>query len=533
MKVINFKSCNFKGTYFLTSDIHSNQVPAASLFQKIEANANGENCIFINNGDTYSRGRDDLMTDVYTTFMTRNRNIQSVFNLGNAEFIYFLKKVGDVKDSLKQLSEAGVKLICTPIKYMFNSPDYPKEDIECIKPYAVVKDEIDGKEEDVIVVGTVDLSIAYGDPATDFQADCLADTIIKAREETGIKRVILASHNTVESTREILDKLREQGINDIEFVAGGHSHKIEDETYKSTRILHTAPEGNSAYKIKSDKDGFHMQQVKYDPIDRYNYSMQGTQNNPDIIANTEIDIEGILPEYREHVQKSGLFDVITQINFEVRNREVGYNVSVPSEMGTMYANKLKEKTGADIAICLSQDARGELPEIGDEIYRYQINKIMGVSKDVWTLVVSGSELFEIFNVSLRAQSDKRANSDFFEYSSNIKVERYPNVEKEEVNLQAEGDFLPGQMRKKRVKEIYIKEDGIWKPVSKMKDRQFTLATCSFVANGSRVTLEYFKNITNKKPFYPALKTRDVFEEGLIEIQNGRRKVEKSIMLDVV
>lgn len=531
MKINSMNHCSFKGSYYFTSDMHTNPVSAIGLFQKIEDSAKGRNCIFVDNGDAYTIGKDDLMTDVYTTFVKRNKNIQAIFNLGNVEFSCLAKKMGEMNDSLKKLADAGVKLICTPIKYMQQAQNIPEETIENIEPYAIVKDAINGKEEDVIIVGTVDLRNIYGYAATDLQTQYLIDVIKKAKEETGIEKIILASHNAIDDTKQILDNLREQGIDNIELALGGHSHKIEDETYKNTRILHTAPQGNSAYKINSDENGFHMQKVEYDKVNRYDYSMLGTQKNPDIIANTKDNVNGILPDYKKIIQNTDLLNKIASCNIKVKNRESGYKVSMPSELGTMFANKLKDKTNADIGIILSQDVRGDLPDIGETIYKFQTNKLVSANKEVWILNVNGSELFDIFNVSLRAQGDKESNSDFLEYSTNLIIERYPNVEKENINDKEENGYKAGQMRKRRVKEIYINENNEWKPISKMQDKKFSLATCSFVANGLRPSIMYFQNIKDKYTFEPIIETRTVFEEALAEVQTGKREVEKSIMID--
>ena len=67
----------------------------------------------------------------------------------------------------------------------------------------------------------------------------------------------------------------------------------------------------------------------------------------------------------------------------------------------------------------------------------------------------------------------------------------------------------------------------------MKKRNFKLATCSFVTNGLLPSIMYFKNIKNKTVFTPNLQTRAIFEEALAEVQNEQRKVEKSIMIDVI
>ena len=511
------KHTNFKGTYFLTCDNHSKPVASIGLFQKIEQDTKDKrNCIYIDNGDFFT-GMEPLMTDIYTTFADRNKNIKPVFNLGNAEAFFIKNPSQNFFDCISRLTNSGITLICAPIKYVCQKVGTDEKLFKDIKPYALVQDEIDGKKEDVLVVGTVD--IRNSDVLNvDEQSKIVADAIKTGKEETGAKKVVLVSHNGIEDTKKILDNLSNIGIDDIKLVSGGHSHKIEDEEYRGARILHPAPQGKSAYKVESDIDGFHMQKVEYDKLNRYDYSLQGKQENNDIIDNLSIDIENIDPQYHKIIKDTDLLEEICVAKTQIKNRIPGFKTSRPSEMGTMLANKLKDKTGADLSVVLSQDMRGELPEIGEKIYKYQVFDVVNTDKKVWILNVNKEELFDIFNVSLKKQHDGVANSDFLEHSSNILIERYEDVEDEDVTDVARDGFKVGKPTKNRVKEIYLKEDGKWAPVSQMGDRKFSIATCSFIAKSGRASLSYFKNIEDKREFEPTLMTRELFVEALKEAQ---------------
>ena len=287
MKINNIGiNTSFKGNYYFTSDVHSKPVHMVGLLQKISDKAKNEkSCIYLDNGDIYT-DYPNLITNIYTTFAKKAPNIQSIFNLGNAETIYLAHDEKSFSEDIKKLSEAKITVICTPFKQIAERMNV-KEDFSTIKPDTIAKDTVDGEEKDILIVGSLDVR-DNEILSMDDQAKILAETIKEARKKHNPYKTILLSHNFIDTTKEILDKLQEYGIDDIELACGGHSHKIEDETYKGTRIIHPAPQGKSAFHFELKNDGFHMQKVEYDKENRYDYTMQETQNNPDIIPNFSI-----------------------------------------------------------------------------------------------------------------------------------------------------------------------------------------------------------------------------------------------------
>ena len=518
---------SFKGNYYFTSDVHSKPVHMVGLLQKISDKAKEEkSCIYLDNGDIYT-DYPNLITNIYTTFAKKTPNIQSIFNLGNAETIYLTHDEKGFFRDIKRLDKAGITIICTPFKQIADKMNV-KEDYSVIKPYAIVKDTVDGEKKDILVVGSLDVRDT-DILSVDDQAQILSDTIKKARKKHNPYKTILLSHNFLETTKDILDKLKENGIEDIELVCGGHSHKIEDEIHNGTRILHPAAQGKSAFHFELKKDGFHMQKVEYDKENRYDYTMQETQNNPDIIPNFSIDIDKLDSEYTDILKQTDFLDKITKCTIPIKNREKD-SVSTPSEFGSVFTNKIKEITNADIAIMLSQDIRGNLPKIGEDIYQYHISDLLGADKTLYVMNVNKKQLFDIFNISLKQQHDNISNSDFLEYSSNIIVERYPNIPDEKITSYR-NDNETG-LTEQRVKEIYIKQGDNFVPVSTMADdKTFSVATCRFVANGRRASLGYFTNITDKKEFNPDIYTKEILTEAVKDVQTGKMQKQKSIMLN--
>ncbi len=528
MKINNISSQpSFKGHYYFTSDVHSKPVHAVGLLQKISDKAQNEKTsIYLDNGDIYT-DYPKLLTDIYTTFAKKNPHIQSVFNLGNAEMNYLDIDAKGLSENIKSLSKSGITVVCTPFKQIQERKGIT-EDFSAIKPYAIVKDTVNGEEKDILVVGSLDarntdiLSI-------DDQAKILADTIKEAKEKHNPYKTILLSHNFINDTKTILDKLSEQGIDDIEIVCGGHSHQIEDAMHNGTRILHPAAQGKSAYHFELKNDGFHMQKVAYDKENRYDYTMQETQNNPDIIPNFSINLAKLDKEYTDILSKTHFINRITKCTTPIDNR-IKDTVSNPSEFGSVLANKVKELTNADIGLMLSQDIRGDLPKVGEDIYQYHISDLLGADKTLYVMNVNKEQLFNIFNVSLKEQHNNVSNSDFLEYSNNVIVERYPDIPDEKITAYRD-DGATG-LKNQRVKEIYIKQGDDFVPVSTMDDNKtFSIATCRFVANGRRASLGYFTNITDKKEFDPNLFTKEILTEAVRDVQTGKTSKQKSIMLN--
>lgn len=518
---------SFKGNYYFTSDVHSKPVHAVGILQKISDNAKSEkSCIYLDNGDVYTDYQ-DLITNIYTTFAQKNPNIQSVINLGNAEGYYLVNNPKEFSQNLKKLTDSGIQIICSPFAHLQKSLNI-KEDFSTIKPYVILKDTVDGEEKDILVVGSFDIR-NENLLSTEKQVEILTNTINEARKKHKPYKTILLSHNNIETTKDILDQLKENGIDDIELVGGGHSHKIEDEIHNGTRILHPAPQGKSAFHFELKNDGFHMQKVAYDKENRYDYAMQETQNNPDIIPNFSINLAKLDKEYTDILNKTDFLNRITKCTTPIKNR-VKTGVSTPSELGSTLANKVKEVTNADIGIMLSQDVRGELPKVGEDIYQYHISDVLGADKTLYVMNVNKKQLFDIFNISLKQQHDDISNSDFLEYSSNLIVERYPDIPDEKLTTYRDDDKTG--LKHQRVKEIYIKQGEDFVPISTMDDNKtFSVATCRFIANGRRSSLGYFKTITDKKEFDKTLCTKQILTEAVKDVQTGKTTKQKSIMLN--
>ena len=202
---------SFKGNYYFTSDVHSKPVHAVGILQKISDNAKSEkSCIYLDNGDVYTDYQ-DLITNIYTTFAKKNPNIQSVINLGNAEGYYLVNNPKEFSQNLKKLTDSGIQIICSPFAHLQKSLNI-QEDFSTIKPYVILKDTVDGEEKDILVVGSFDIR-NENLLSTEKQVEILTNTINEARKKHKPYKTILLSHNNIETTKDILDQLKENGIN--------------------------------------------------------------------------------------------------------------------------------------------------------------------------------------------------------------------------------------------------------------------------------------------------------------------------------
>lgn len=73
---------------------------------------------------------------------------------------------------------------------------------------------------------------------------------------------------------------------------------------------------------------------------------------------------------------------------------------------------------------LTQDFREKLPEKDKNIIRYNVYDVVNVDKEVYQITnINVENLKDIFEISLQKQNMGEQNPDFFEYSSNIKIDR--------------------------------------------------------------------------------------------------------------
>ncbi len=586
------QNISFKGTFYTVADSHTRLPMTAGLLTRIEEKAKKEKePVFLLDGgdfagDTYSTLQP--MCDIYLNFHKRNPQINCIFNLGNTEleecFINKNEAFDGVPDILKKFKANGINLVNATIFNVLSDTDEIKD---YIKPYITVQDTVDGESKKILITGFTQRKINKQDDINTTK-EILKETIKPATEKENPDEIILMMHTWPDYTKEILDYARQElNMKNIKFVAGGHPHTIEDFTNGETRVLYPAPNGKCAYEVKHTKNGFEFPLLRL-LNNKYNY--EPLKNNSSVILNT--DTNNPLPinqTYQTILNKaSDMNTIVAKSMFTFKTRsEYNFEYSSPSQLGTFMANSIKNETNSDIGIMLTQDFREKLPEKGKNITRYNVYDVVNVDKDVYQIKnVNIEDLKNIFEISLQKQNMGEQNPDFFEYSSNVKIDRkittddnqiyikdndkwvklfdengnpkiknieilrnennkitqiYKNTEDERLEL-LDKNGIPKDLKNLKINhvtQISVEENGEWTELldeegnPKDPKKTFTIATCKFIANGGRPALEYFKTLTQKHP-YGTLKTRETAINGLKELQNNApSEYATSIMNDVL
>lgn len=515
---------SFKGTFYTVADSHTRLPMTAGLLTEIENRSKNETePVFLLDGGDFMGDNYPLktMSEMYLKFHQNNPDINFIFNLGNVElegwFIDKVKLLEDCGNILKEFNDKGINIVNATLYKLAEENDSAKD---FIKPYIVADDIVNGKPKKIFITGFTQRKMNLEQDKADTKE--LLRTIIKpAIEKEKPDSVILMMHTMKNYTKDILDYAENDlNIKNIELVTGAHPHSIEDFRHGNTRVLYPAPNGKCAYEIKHTENGFEFDKIV---PEKNHYHYNPVTLSKSVISN--IDINNPLPinnAYSKILSKvHNMNDIVAKSMYTFKTRsEYNFVYSGPTELGTFMANSIKQSTNSDIGIMLTQDFREKLPEKGKNITYYNISDVVNVNKQVYVIKdATVKDLKNIFEISLKNQNDGETNPDFFEYSSNIKIDRRID----------DSD--------NKVAQIYIKENNIWhklldengSPID--KNRKFTIATCEFIAKGGRPALHYFKHLKSS----PAgnLKTREMVVENLKLMQdNPSEKYEASIMTNV-
>ncbi len=520
---------SFKGTFYTVSDSHGRLPMTAGVLTEVEKRANrSKEPVFLLDcgdflGDIFSL---EQQAEIYLNFHKNNPKINLIFNLGNVELEGKLMKKDvngkDGADILKRFSKNGINIVNATAYSMFENSEEIKD---FIKPYIIVEDIVNEQKKKILITGFTETK--RKNQKEDNMAsikDILKNTIKPAIEKEKPDEILLMTHVNNEYVNEILDYAKDDlEIENIKFVSGGHPHSIEDFKHGETRVLYPAPCGKCAYEVQRTKNGFEFPKLDFES-NRYNYNYAPLTKNPSVISNINISNPlAVSQVYQDTLDKKQELNKVvakSQHTFKTRD-EYNFEYSAPTQLGTFMANSIKEATNSDIGIMLTQDFREKLPQKGKAITFYNVCDVVNVDKEVYKIKnVTTEDLKNIFEISLAGQNEGEKNPNFLEYSSNLKIDRKIT---EDDN---------------KVAQIYIKENNKWVELldkdGKPKDtkKTFSIATCSYIANGGRPALAYFKNLAQKEP-YGTLKTREMVIKSLKNLEkNPQKNYETSIMNNV-
>lgn len=497
MKIEKLNCQNFKGTYYLTTDSHSRTPMLAGVLTEIEKQSKNSNepQFYIDGGDFVGQTTPlDTVVDTFIKFRQRNPNIQMIFNLGNVEIGSIVNRYDEVKKAIHKLAANDMAFVSLTMKDVAKKLNIESDDI---LPYIMLDDEHNGKKERILLTGVGEFSTSradgeqlYSDAETIKQL--LKKEILPVYQEQKPDKVILMSHCMTKNTNEILDYAKKIGLENIALVVGGHPHSIEDYTREGTRVLYPPSNGKGAYVVQNA-----IPEIKFDKVvkNKSGYDYEPVKKSKSVISN--IDVNNPIPVHEAYknllmTEKCSKFQekiVTAPFSLKYRN-DYDFEVSEPTELGTFIANGYRDFAKADIGLLLSMDLRERVPKKGQVVNFYNICDAINVEKNIYKYRgITADELKGMMEVSLKNQQNGISNSDFFEYSDNVKIARSTHAEKDEP----------------KVRQIYLKdENGEFMPLldenqHQLSDKKYTVAVCDYVSGTeSRASLEYFRKFPSDK-----------------------------------
>ena len=530
----NKRTPNFKGDFWIMTDGHSRLPAYSGTLGAIEQNLNNSNqkTTFIDAGDYFDRTFPlNSSKEVMKQFSLSTPNVNKIFNLGNLELSFLGLDINmgkeifdDLVSVIKELKQTGIKFISVIAPAIKNLPD------NLIDSYALIDDVVDGEPKKVLVFG----SSTSSDRSMDIekQKQLLKQAYQKAKKD-GVEydSSILISHNFIDgknNTDALLDYAKnELNIKNLNLVIGGHPHSIHDESRGKTRMVYTPAQGKGAIKVHISKDGVDNSERMVIGNNPWDYtSLKNNSPNSGIILNDYVNSPLEIPEkYLDILNKnSELQNEIMKMPFTLDFRDSELELSTPCKLGTFASNAYRDFTNADFAVSLTFDYREQLPKKGSKVTKYDVVNTINANKKVYKInQVTPTQIKGIFEDSLFFQKIP-SNSNFLEYSDNIKIVRKNTDEIE------------------KVKQIYIRENNDWKPLfnddgsttDEFKNRTFSIATCEFLANAIhrpviRNGLNTMLELSKREGIEPEpliidgqhLSNVDIFIKALEKVKNSR------------
>lgn len=508
---------NFDGKFFAITDTHGRTIKAAGLLTAIEKRCADEIPATLLDCGDFAHGSYSIeaITGVYTKFAQLNKHIKTIINMGNCEIFDLKNNLSKFKQYEKAITESGIQFISAAKDFLSKKTG---TFIEHVKPYTIVEDIVNGKNKKVLITGITSAS-DNNIMTLQEQKESLKEILPIAIKEHSPDKIILMSHNYLPDTKEIVDYLKtDLKIENLDLVIGGHPHSLEDETYNATRLLYAPVQGKAALEIEHTDKGFEFPEMKINRVDKYDYDIVG-ENSENVIKNhiigKNLEINPIYQQIMDTLDSNSMNKKITTMVTNLAYRKAGKQVSETSELGTFLANAIKKETNSDLSLIISMDIREELPKKGNPVTLYNVKDTLNASKPIYIINAEAKQIVEMFEISLNKQNQKNVNSDFFEFSDNLKLERFVNKTPDE----------------NKVKQLYIKdENNAWQALIDEKTQQikpefennkFKIAVCEFMAKGKRKALEKFKEYPSELYLKKGqqLSTEEVLIKALQEIEN--------------
>ncbi len=316
-----------KTNFYAFTDVHQNAEKHCKMIWDIMQQPDKDKTVILDNGDIF-KGLYPKYTMMRTYAKAKQTapKLEIVYNIGNNDPGFMENDRVLFRKYLEILNKSGVKTISANIidEKTGKIPDG-------ISPYAIVERDGDKLLYVGFVVNKIRQSfagMATTDPVTALEK--LAPELKHVMEENNCKGMVMMVHDTEDSAYKLKQKAKELGFNP-EFIIGGHvHHSYRDDKEK---VFYPEPFALSmlSFCLNIDKNGHNLENLTEIFSDDCELGM----------FSNEIERAKDNEKFDEKIAKS-----LTQFNHRYQDE---YKMEY-SQLGTLYANGIKDLTGSDIGL---------------------------------------------------------------------------------------------------------------------------------------------------------------------------------------
>lgn len=307
------------------TDVHQNSGGHARILSKAMEYAKKTPTVVLDNGDNYMGPYpEDLQFSLYKLALEKMKDLKVVFNMGNNDFGYRELDKSNLLSYRKLLNKLGVNVISTNTVQKGTNIQP-----EGIKKYAIVESD---KDKLLYLGFSVEgqlnsETIAKPALATLEEIEPELKQVIKTN---GVNGVVVMLHDGMELAKKIQQKIQNMGM-DLKFIIGGHIH----ETPQAPNIFFPKPfaMGADIFDLNIDKFG-KSEILNHENALSKNFTLSNIYKN--ILSPIE---------KKEGFQQDVIPNIKHRLSFSWETPKTSQ-----SSMGTVYANGIKNITGAEIGI---------------------------------------------------------------------------------------------------------------------------------------------------------------------------------------
>ena len=281
--------------------------------------------------------------------------------------------------------------------------------------------------------------------------DEIKEAILKEQPDN----VVILNHDYLPSSREIVKKCREKGVN-VDLVIGGHDHDFVSPD-NDLHIYQPMSFSDSMYKINLQ-------------------NQNGVKNLSDIqmVKSADFPLSKVFAQdITAYENDSHLLEDIVPYTLNLTKQ-----YSKPCPLGSFLADEMKKVGNGDIAFVSTGFLMKPLEyRPNQNITKYLFQKTMVADTPLKTVELSIDELKQVFDNALRTNGYGSSNPRFLQCSNNLKVEGKNNP----------------QAGIWEVKQIYIDGKPLLDPnMRPLSDKKYKCVIDSYIAEGG----QGFKTLQN-------------------------------------